>query len=221
MNRTTRAALAGALTAAVAFGAAAPAAVAAPKPAHVKAEHKAGKAHKHVKAERLSAAERRLAKEATRKDAKLGRIAKAKKVERLDDAVEASVLENIDGDRAQLSEAKANLATGDLKELKADVRAIRPEVYNTIVNQLRLATRLQKDVAAMDGTDSSTAAAEALAKLLGSLITFDAETERAELRAAQRVLSSVKNVLEEAEEAEEAEADPGSETTTEPGTTQP
>ena len=102
MNKMTRTAMAGALAVALSLGAATPA-VAAPKAAHAKVAHKHGKA---AKAERLRPAERLLAKQVARKSAYLGRLAKANKVERLDDTVEAAVVENIERDREQLADSR-------------------------------------------------------------------------------------------------------------------
>ena len=211
MNRMTRTAMAGALAAAVTLGAAAPAAVAKPKASHVKVD-KAAKAHK--KSDRsFTATERRLAKEAARKDAYLGRLARSNKVERLEDTVESAVLENIAEDRAQLGELKAQAATTDVKELKAELRGFRPEVYHTIVNQLRLSTRLQKAIAEMTDAGALSAESDGLTALVGLLSTYDAETARADLRAAQKVLSSVKEAVGAADEAgDEAGETPESET---------
>lgn len=211
MNRMTRTAMAGALAAAVTLGAAAPAAVAKPKASHVKVDHKAAKAHKPAKSDRsFTAGERRLAKEAARKDAYLGRLARSNKVERLEDTVEAAVLENIAADRAQLGELKAQAATTDVKELKAELRGFRPEVYHTIVNQLRLSTGLQKAIAEMADAGALSAESDGLMALVELLSTYDAETARADLRAAQKVLSSAKEAVETADD--EAGETPESET---------
>ena len=196
MNRISRNAVAAALTAAVALGVTAPAATAAPKHAHAKAHHHVTKAHKHTKADRaLTPAQRRLSKEAARKDAYLGRLAKAAKVARLADDVEEAVVLSITGDRSDLQELRADVAGKkgeDLKALARDLRKIRPEVYNTIINQLRLATRMQTPAAAV-------AKADELAALIEKLECYDATVSRADLRAAQRVLSEVKAAIEESE----------------------
>lgn len=196
MNRISRNAVAAALTAAVALGVTAPAATAAPKHTHAKAHHHVTKAHKHTKADRaVTPAQRRLSKEAARKDAYLGRLAKASKVARLADDVEEAVLLSITGDRSDLQELRADVAGKkgeDLKALARDLRKIRPEVYNTIINQLRLATRMQTPAAAV-------AKADELAALIEKLEGYDATVSRADLRAAQRVLSEVKAEIEESE----------------------
>lgn len=215
MNRMTRTAMAGALAVALSLGAAAAPAVAAPKAAHAKVAHKHGKA---AKAERLTPAERLLAKQVARKSAYLGRLAKANKVERLDDLVEAAVVENIERDREQLAELKADVGDVKGKVVRRELRTFRPEVYHTIINQLRLAKGLEKALADVSAAGAETQV-EALAGLVDLLMTYDAETKRAELRAAQRVLSEVTGALGELEDGEGADegvdegVDEGAETT--------
>jgi len=207
MNRMTRTAMAGALAVALSLGAAAAPAVAAPKAAHAKVAHKHGKA---AKAERLTPAERLLAKQVARKSAYLGRLAKANKVERLDDVVEAAVVKNIERDREQLAELKADVGDVRGKVVRRELRTFRPEVYHTIINQLRLAKGAEKALADVSA-EGAEAQADTLAGLVELLMTYDAETKRAELRAAQRVLSEVTGALEELEDGEGA--DEGAETT--------
>jgi hypothetical protein len=207
MNRMTRTAMAGALAVALSLGAAAAPAVAAPKAAHAKVAHKHGKA---AKAERLTPAERLLAKQVARKSAYLGRLAKANKVERLDDLVEAAVVKNIERDREQLAELKADVGDVKGKVVRRELRTFRPEVYHTIINQLRLAKGLEKALADVSAVGAETQA-DTLAGLVELLMTYDAETKRAELRAAHRVLSEVTGAVEELEDGEGA--DEGAETT--------
>jgi len=198
MNRMTRAAMAGALAVTLSLGAAAPA-VAAPKAAHAKVAHKHGKA---AKAERLTPAERRLAKQVARKSAYLGRLAKANKVKRLDDVLEVAVVKNIDRDREQLGELKAEVGDVRGKVVRRELRSFRPEAYHTIINQLRRANRLERALAEVDAAGAATQA-ETLAGLVELLKTYDAETRRADLRAAQRVLSEAMGALDQLEDADE------------------
>jgi hypothetical protein len=211
MNRMTRTAMAGALAVALSLGAAAAPAVAAPKAAHAKVAHKHGKT---AKAERLTPAERLLAKQVARKSAYLGRLAKANKVERLDDVVEAAVVKNIERDREQLAELKADVGDVRGKAVRRELRTFRPEVYHTIINQLRLAKGAEKALADVSA-EGAEAQADTLAGLVELLMTYDAETKRAELRAAQRVLSEVTGALEELEDGEDTDegTDEGAETT--------
>ena len=204
MNRMSRNAVAAAVTAVVAFGVTAPEATAATKHAHAKAHHQVSKAHKGVKADRtLTPAQRRLAREAARKDAYLGRLAKSPKVARLADGVEEAVVSSITGDRDDLDALKADVAETkgeDLKSLARELRKIRPEVYNTIINQLRLATRMQTAAAALTEAD-------ALDALIETLEGYDATVARADLRAAQRVLTKVQTAIDEADEADDESSD--------------
>lgn len=196
MNRTSRNAVAAALTAVVAFGMTAPEATAAPKHAHAKAHHQVTKAHKGAKADRtLTPAQRRLTRVVARKDAYLGRLVKSPKVVRLADGVEEAVVASITGDCDDLDAIKAGVAGAkgeDLKALARDLRKIRPEVYNTIINQLRLATRMQTAAAGL------TVAGD-LDTLIQTLEGYDATVSRADLRAAQRVLSKVKTAIDAAD----------------------
>ncbi len=233
MNRVSRAAVAGVLAAALACGGAAPAAFAAPKASHAKVHHhKSMKAKGHVhkakdhgrkaKSDRMSPAHRRLAKHAAHKVAYLERVAESRKVERLGDDVQAAVLENIAGDIAEIGELKdamSGVSRAELRDEAKSLRSYRPEVYRTIVNQLRLSTRLQLRA-------EGTAEADALDALLATLMGYDAETKRSDLRATQRVITSVKEALEESEDSEADEtsdesSDESSETDADPGTTEP
>ena len=70
---------------------------------------------------------------------------------RLDDAVETALRANIDADRTALASVvtAAATATGDgLQALASRLRGVRPEGYNTVVNQARQVARLQAAVAA-------------------------------------------------------------------------
>lgn len=206
MNRITRNALAGALAAAVALGAAAPAAVAAPKAGHTKT-HKHAKA---AKADRLSAAERKLAKLAGAKSRYLVRLSDSRKVTRLEDTVEQAVQLNIADDVSRLQGMKDAAASTDVKTLSRSLRAIRPEVYNTIVNDLRLAAVLRAALTDMVAKDSTLATqldplVAELDTLIATLSGYDASTSRADLRTAKRQLSGIAETVE-GDESDDTEA---------------
>ena len=254
MHRFTRNAAA-ALAAVVAFSVSAPAATAAPKTDHVKGSTAHGKAAKSTKSTKasaksakaaksdkgsrqLTAAQRKVTKEAARKDAYLARLLVSKGLARLDDAVETALRANIDADRTALASVvtAAATATGDdLQALARQLRGVRPEGYNTVVNQARQVARLQAAVAAnaaelaaapdADATlvETNAAAVVLLDALVAELVTFDASTTRAELRAAQRDLSAawkMVGAVEDALEVEETEPETEPETVpeTEPET---
>ncbi|MFZ5849133.1 MAG: hypothetical protein ACOYX5_17325 [Actinomycetota bacterium] len=217
---------------------------------------------------RLAQLQRRLTKDAVKKERFLKRLVASKKVTRLPAAQQASVISsNISADLSELADLKAAIAAGDdLGAVAADLRSLRPEVYNVILNQLRLAEKLRVELGAVDepvadqpvaeepvaeepvaeepvatvtaedgSTDGSQETDEDLAdddvadepaedaddtedaetpvvdegsldEVVAKLLTFNARTPRAELRATQRSLSQIKESLEadDADEADEA-----------------
>jgi hypothetical protein len=211
MNRISRAAVATAMAATVALGASAPAAVAGP-PEHAKGAHaKAAKAKadkgvtaQSDKAERRAAqVERKLDRQIARKSAFLTRVERSNKLTSLEDAYGLLVRGNVTGDVTDLEgiSARVDAATtlGELRVLATDVRAVRPAVYHTIINQVRRATAMQ--AVAAD-------AADVLALLdpaLDALSAFDATTPRSDLRAVQQTLAAAADLLEAVEEDELSE----------------
>jgi hypothetical protein len=212
----TRGAVAAALAATVALGASAPAAVAGPKADHAKATHKTVKATKADKAKAakvdrtLTPAERRTLRQAKRKQAYLDRLLGSNKLDRLGGTAEDAVRKNIEDDITELAAfiTPAAPVESETSADSVDVRSYRPEVYHTIINQLRLATRLQAAGDALpEGTVTEVPAVNALGTLVGDLMTFDADTTRAELRAAQRTLSAAQAAIEDADESEDESDD--------------
>jgi hypothetical protein len=228
MNRMTRGAVAAALAATVALGASAPAAVAGPKADHAKATHKTVKATKADKAKSgkvdrtLSPAERRTLRQAKRKQGYLDRLLDSNKLDRLGGTAEDAVRKNIEDDIAELETfiTAAAPVAGDTAKSSVDVGSYRPEVYHTIINQLRLATRLQAAAGELtEGTDpAAVPSLTELGTLATELMTYDAQTKRSQLRATQRTLSAALAAIEEADESED-ETETGTETGTEAGTT--
>jgi hypothetical protein len=216
MNRMTRNVAAAALAAAVALGATAPAAVAGPKSGQGKAAQQVGA--KSDKAKGPKGAKTRVAKSdradaqlarkvtrlAERKQAHLARLADAKKVRRLADAEAVTV--NLTADVAALEAEVADLGSGaDLRAAARTVRSFQPGVYNRITNQLRLAAGLEEALAAAPAAMPEEQAM--LTGLVEELLTFTATTPRAELRATQKVIATVKAALE-LEETPEQETTP-------------
>jgi len=214
MGRLIRSGVAVVLAATVALGANTSAVAAPPSTSHgdkvghaaagknaEKSVRKDGRSTKR-KAERLSPRQRRLARQAGNKDAYLGRLTRLPKVKRLDESVQPGLLTNIGDDRGTLASLKdaARSSTGsDLTEVAKEIRSVRPAKYHTIVNQLRIATRLQEPVAALPQAGE-------LSALIDTLLGYDATTARSDLRAAQRVLATVKEAVEAAGAGEDAEA---------------
>jgi hypothetical protein len=223
-----RGAVAAALAATVALGASAPAAVAAPKADHAKATHKTVKATKADKAKSgkadraLSPAERKTLRQAKRKQAYLDRLLDSNKLDRLGGTAEDAVRMNIEDDIAELKAMTTPTTTAaeETTGTRAGVRSYRPEVYHTIINQLRLATRLQAAAGELtEGTDpAAVPSLTELGTLATELMTYDAQTKRSQLRATQRTLSAALAAIEEADESED-ETETGTETGTEAGTT--
>ncbi|HEX6514410.1 MAG TPA: hypothetical protein VF049_02465 [Nocardioidaceae bacterium] len=234
--KLSRHATAAALAVAVSLGAGAPVAMAAPHGGHAGLAH--AKAH-HVKGEhgksnaKLSRAQRKLAHQVARKDHFLARLLDRGALSRLDDTVEGVVRTNIEGDRTDLA-ALADLVTAstgeDLGALGDQVRAVRPEVYNSIISQLRQATRLQSALdasapAPADGTDATAVdPATSLTEVVAELEGLDATATRSQLRETRHTLAQVADAVDgddadEAGEAEETEPEDGDVTGTDSGDT--
>ena len=224
MNRMSRNVLAAALSAVVALGAA-PAAVAGPHGhghGHGKGDKVAAKA---VKDERHARAGQGrtygLAKRADRKADYLDRLALSNKVTGLGDLA-LPVMLNISADSDELRDLAEALRQGsfDTTDL-SDLRAIRPEVYHRIINQVRLVTELIAELETTPAEDpgavvtdptappadapaTATATATladasgqlaALQALLVELQAYDARTSRAELKSAQTVIEAAQEAL--------------------------
>ncbi|MGH3331779.1 MAG: hypothetical protein ACRDPJ_10825 [Nocardioidaceae bacterium] len=196
--------------------------------------HKTDKADGHqAKVDhRLANAQRKVTKEAVRKDGKLARVLRRDALSRLDASTADAVRANVAADRGLLDGYKAvaaSAATLDgLKDVAKQVRSVRPEVYNTIVNQLAFAARKQAKVAenatALAGlgaeesaadvaaaTAANDAAAAALTSAVAKYVTFTATTSRADLNAAKKELSEAGRLLGQVTdelEPEPAPADP-------------
>jgi hypothetical protein len=210
MNRISRAAVATAMAAAVALGASAPAAVAGP-PEHAKGAHaKASKAEKAkgpkaAKADRMSALlERKLDRQITRKSAFLTRIAESDRLASLEETYATLVGANIAADLVHLEELRTQVsddaATFEVvRGLSVDVRAVRPQVYNQVISQIRRAT-------AMQALAGEVPEAEALLTgALDSLSTFTAITPRNALRDVHSLLAQAAALLEAVEVPEESD----------------
>lgn len=229
MNRMSRNVLAAALSAVVALGAA-PAAVAGPHGhGHGKGDKVAAKA---VKDERHARAGQGrtygLAKRADRKADYLDRLALSNKVTGLGDLA-LPVMLNISADSDELRDLAEAFRQGsfDTTDL-SDLRAIRPEVYHRIINQVRLVTELIAElettpaedpgavvtdptVPPADAPATATATATladasgqlaALQALLVELQAYDARTSRADLKSAQTVIGAAQEALDDEDDLE-------------------
>lgn len=227
MNSITRRALAGAVSGVVAGGLAlgmTPPVAAAPHAVHAKAGH-AAKASAHSKAaqarldradRKVALAKRQLSQEATRKDAYLGRMLGRVKYLGLEAGVRDAVRLTIEADRAALvtfKETVTTAAAADLPGLAADLRKVRPEVYNSVLAQL-------KEAAILKAAATELVVPEAI-DLLGTLETtvsaYTARTTHAQLQVSREWLATAAALIEAAAVPAEEPADaPADEPVVEP-----
>jgi hypothetical protein len=154
MKRSMRNAVAAAVTAAVAFGVTAPAATAAPqaksKKVHVK--RVSAKAHGKNTDRLLTNARRVVVREISRKDAALVRVARQRGMTDLEPTVLEVVQASVQADRDNLvvlaTAAASATSLVEVRDVQVQVRAVRPEIYNTVVSNLRRAAHLESQVAA-------------------------------------------------------------------------
>jgi hypothetical protein len=184
MNRTTRNALAAALTAAVAFGVTAPAAYAAPKdrPAHVKVQGAKAKttagAKKAAAQEKKAAAQakreavqtRQVLRDLDRRDAALVRVVEGGLLDGLAPEVVEAISANVTLDREALAGIRSAVVAGgqDLRQVRVELRTFRVETYHVVVGVVREAAELTDEaaandvaLAALDPTDPAVAEAQA------------------------------------------------------------
>ena len=184
MNKMTRTAMAGALAVALSLGAAAAPAVAAPKAAHAKVAHKHGKA---AKAERLRPAERLL-------------HARSRASPRTSDASRRPTRSSVSTTRSRrLRWRTSSVTVSSSRSFKADVRDVKGKVVRGEPGPSgpRSTTRSSTSSAGLEGLEKALAdvsvagaetQAETLAGLVELLMTYDAETKRAELEGGPEVL---------------------------------
>lgn len=210
MKRSTLAAAT--VVALTAVGISAPAAVAGPKHgpsthAHVHGSqaHGAGKLTKAQKKvqHQISVKDRKLDGAQVRSDRKLGE--------------DATLGANIAADQdalAALGEQLAAATTADeVRAIAAQVKAVRPELYNQAISGL-----VAVDDAAVLGDADITAAAAALTELLQAVT---ATSSHADMKALHEALAAFAAMVEEATAEPEADEAPGDEEPTDPGTEEP
>lgn len=186
MKRTTRNALAAALTAAVAFGVSAPAVHAAPqdRPTHVKTQAKGQEKGKDIAATKKAAAQekksaaqakhqaaqqRRILRLIAAGDARLARVVEGDLLAGLPQDVIEAVTVNVAADREALALIRESVEAGnrDPREVRTELRTFRVETYKVVVGVLREAAEVTEEAATnngslaeLDGTDSAVAAAQ-------------------------------------------------------------
>ena len=151
--------------------------------------------------------ERKLVGEVVRKDRFLARLLERDGVELLEDTVETALRANVEADRARLAELRTAITAArtldGLRTPASELRALRPERYNVVLNQMRQAGRLLLESVG----DAETSAA--LDALVAELMASTASTTRADLRTAQAVLTSVDAALDEAASTETGQTGTG------------
>ena len=212
MYRITRHALAG-IVAGAAAGALAlgmtPPVVAAPHAAAAKAGHvavakplkaahgKSAAARASKAARRVALAKRRLSHEAARKSTYLGRVLVRVTYTGLEADVQDAVRGNVENDRAALAafkETVALAAPSELADLRSDLRRVRPEVYNSILAQLKVASVLKAEAVRVDAPD----AVDLLGRLETTVSAYTARTTRAQLRVSREWLTTAAALVEAA-----------------------
>lgn len=217
MKRSTLAAAT--VVALTAVGISAPAAVAGKSHAHGHSAHGTGSsAHGTGK---LAKAQKKLQHQIDVKDRKLDG-AEVRSVRKLGADDVAAVGANIAADQDALAALGEQLAaaTGadDLRAIAAQVKAVRPELYNQAISGLVAVG----DATALGDADIATAAA-ALTVLLHAVT---ATSEHADLQAIHEALSALASMVEAATAEPETDEEPGDEAPgdeepTDPGTEEP
>jgi hypothetical protein len=214
MRTTTRTAAA-ALAAVVTFGAGAPVATAAghadnDRPAHVKVA-------KGDHGKKADQALRQLLRDIAKTDAKLVKVVRETRTARIGEHAVA-VRANVDTDRAALTDLAAAVQaadnTRDLREVRKELKDVRWQNYNKVINDLRHAVKLAAEIAearaAAEGDleapvaelDAAQAAVEAaVAKAL--LIT--ASSDKSELRAVKAELQAAHEALDSLDDSDDAD----------------
>lgn len=225
MKQSTRALTAG-IAAAVAFGFAAPAAVAAPPAGHAKPAHSKSAddkpAHDKVSA-KLAQQLRQVVRDIAHKDAALVRVVRESRSSRLSADAKSAVSTNVTADRAALDGLRAAVEAADsaldLRQVRTDLRDVRPSVYQSVINGLWRADRIAAGALANETalaelaaegaettaavvTNEAVTTAVAAARELGFAIT--ATSPKAEQRAFQRALVAAQQALGAAKDAIEA-----------------
>lgn len=214
MRTTTRTAAA-VLAAAVTFGAGAPVATAAGHADHAKPGHV--KVTKGDHGKKGDQALRQLLRDIAKTDAKLVKVVRESRTARIGEHAVA-LRDNVTADRAALTELAAAVQaadnTRDLRQVRKELKDVRPQNYDQVVNDLRHALKLAAEIAeartAAAGDpeppvaelDAAQAAVEAaVAKAL--LVT--ASSGKAELRAVKADLRAAHQALDGTDDSDETE----------------
>lgn len=214
MRTTTRTAAA-VLAAAVTFGAGAPVATAAGHADHAKPGHV--KVTKGDHGKKGDQALRQLLRDINKTDAKLVKVIRESRTARIGEHADA-VRANVATDRAALTELSAAVQaadnTRDLRQVRRELKDVRPQNYNQVVNDLRHALKLAAEIAAARTAAASDPAAPvvdldvaqaAVEAAVAKALLVTASSDKAELRAVKADLRAAHEALDGDDDSDETE----------------
>jgi hypothetical protein len=185
MNRSARALTAVVTTAALTLTGQALATAASAKPHH---------AGSHVKGGSVKSGTAALVRDLTRLSAALDRTVRPSRIGMLAEAVQSAVVANVEADQQDLlvlaEDVASAGATVDVRQVRADLRDLRPENYVLAVNVLRKAARV--GAAATDSAEATALVQSAVDLAL----TVTATSPKSLLREARAALSAAEELLE-------------------------
>jgi hypothetical protein len=169
---------------------------------HAKGGHAKGGQGKGAAAQGASAT---VLRDIARTSAALDRTVRANRIGTLAEDVQAAVVANVEADKAALAALATAVSspdsTQDLRQVRRDVRQVRPENYVQAVNVLRKAARVA--AAATDDAEATALVDSAVATAL----TVTASSPKSLLREARADLAAAQALLDTDED--------GTDTTTE------
>lgn len=185
MNRSARALAAVVTTAALTLTGQALATAASAKPHH---------AGSHAKGSSVKSGTAALVRDLTRLSAALDRTVRPSRIGMLAEAVQSAVVANVEADQQDLlvlaEDVASAGATVDVRQVRADLRDLRPENYVLAVNVLRKAARV--GAAATDSAEATALVQSAVDLAL----TVTATSPKSLLREARAALSAAEELLE-------------------------
>lgn len=187
MKRSARALAAVVTTAALTLTGQALATSASAKPQH---------AGSHAKGSSVKGSTAALVRDITRLSAALDRTVRPSRIGTLAEDVQAAVVANVEADKQDLAWLAEDVAaaggTVDVRQVRADLRDLRPENYVLSVNVLRKAARVG---AAATESPEATALVQSAVDLA---LTVTATSPKSVLREARAALSAAEELLEPA-----------------------
>lgn len=206
MKRASRALAVAVTTAALALTGQAVQAAASAKPHSTGAHAQGG----HAKSAPADGDVRKVLRDIARLTAALDRNVKPSRIGMLPEDQQAAVLANVELDKQALADlaaaASAADTTLDLRQVRKDLRSVRPENYLLSVNVLRGAAELAEAAAA------NADAAALVDSAVATALTVTATSPRSLVKEARADLAAAADLLA----ADEEEADPETDPTTDP-----